>query len=121
MFRITNFQEIMKGMPRCSLDAIVSKHNANKYTKQFGYWQHAVAMIYAQLNSALRLRELQAGFHGHIAHHYHLDVSVIKKSTLADVNRQRKNAVFVDVVPSPFFMIVRIIATLLVFIPTSCF
>jgi putative transposase len=49
MFRITNFQEIMKGIPRGSFDAVVNKHNANKYTKQFGYWQHAEAMIYAQL------------------------------------------------------------------------
>jgi IS4 transposase len=98
MFRITNFQELMKGLPRGSFDAIVNKHNANKYTKQFGYWQHVVAMIYAQLSGASSLRELQAGFNGHVAHHYHLGASVIKKSTLADANSQRKDAVFVDVV-----------------------
>lgn len=98
MFRITTFQEIMKGVPRGSFDSIVEKHNANKYTKQFGYWQHAVAMIYAQLSGASSLRELQAGFNGHVAHHYHLGACAIKKSTLADANSQRKEAVFADVV-----------------------
>jgi putative transposase len=88
----------MKGIPRGSFDAVVNKHNANKYTKQFGYWQHAVAMIYAQLCGALSLRELQAGFNGHLAHHYHLDASAIKKSTLADANSERQDAVFFDVV-----------------------
>jgi putative transposase len=44
------------------------------------------------------LRELQAGFNGHLAHHYHLDASAIKKSTLVDANSQRQDAVFFDVV-----------------------
>ncbi len=88
----------MKGIPRGSFDAIVEKHKANKYIKRFSYWQHAIAMIYAQLSGASSLRELQAGFNGHVTHHYHLNASAIKKSTLADANEQRKEAVFVDVV-----------------------
>lgn len=98
MYRITTFQEIMKGLPRDSFEAIVNKRHANKYMKQFGYWQHAVAMIYGQLSGASSLRELQAGFNSHTTHHYHLGTGTIKKSTLADANSQRKESVFADVV-----------------------
>lgn len=55
-------------------------------------------MIYAQLSGASSLREIQAGFNGHAAHHYHLGATAIKSSTLADANNQRKEAVFIDVV-----------------------
>lgn len=88
----------MKGLPRGSFDTIVNKHNANKYTKRFGYCQHAITMVYAQLSGVSSLRELQAGFNGHSSHHYHLGARAIKKSTLADANSQRKSEVFVDIV-----------------------
>lgn len=87
----------MKGLPRDSFDAVVNKYDANKYTKQFGYWQHAVAMIYGQLSGSSSLRELQTGFNRHTTHHYHLDTRAVKKSTLADANSQRKETVFVEV------------------------
>lgn len=98
MFRITRFQEIMKALPRSSFDHLVKKHNGDKYIKQFGHWEHMIAMIYAQLSGATGLRPLETSFNSQMAHHYHLGVAPIKRSTLADANSNRKDAVFTDVV-----------------------
>ncbi len=98
MFRITRFQEIMKGLPRSSFDHLVKKHNGDKYSKQFDHWEHMIAMIYAQLSGVTGLRPLETSFNSQMAHHYHLGVAPIKRSTIADANSNRKDAVFADAV-----------------------
>jgi hypothetical protein len=45
-----------------------------------------VCMLYAQLSGASSLRVLEAGFNSQSRHHYHLGVSPIKRTTLADAN-----------------------------------
>ena len=50
MFRITNFHELMKGLPRSAFDRMVRERNADKYCKNFGHWEHLIAMLYAQLS-----------------------------------------------------------------------
>lgn len=97
MFRITTFQELMKGLPRSTFDRIVKKHKADKYHKHFGPWEHLMAMLYAQLSGTSGLRPLEASFNAHTSHHYHLGMAPIKRSTLAGANRDRSEAVFSDV------------------------
>lgn len=94
MFRINTFHQLMKGLPRGVFERIVKKHNADKYCKRFGHWDHLVAMTYAHLSSTTGLRPLETGFNSHIAHHYHLGTGRIKRSTLADANETRKDTVF---------------------------
>lgn len=96
MFRITTFQQLMKGLPRGTFDQLVKRRNADKYCKRFGHWDHLIAMLYAQLSGATGLRPLETGFNSHVAHHYHLGTSAIKRSTLADANERRSDAVFCD-------------------------
>lgn len=98
MFRITTFQEIMKGLPRSAFDQIVARHEANKYSKKFRHWDHLIAMVYAQLSGTTGLRPLETAFNGHGLHHYHLGTQALKRSTLADANSTRKDAVFADTV-----------------------
>lgn len=86
----------MKGLPRGTFDQLVKRRNADKYCKRFGHWDHLVAMLYAQLSGATGLRPLETGFNSHVAHHYHLGTSAIKRSTLADANENRSDAVFSD-------------------------
>lgn len=97
MFRITTFQQILKGLPRGEFDKLVRKHNADKYCKRFGHWQHLIAMVYAQLNGTTGLRPLEAQFNSHAAHHYHLGAVPIRRATLADANERRPDTVFSDV------------------------
>ena len=86
----------MKGLPRGAFDQLVKRRNADKYCKRFGHWDHLIAMLYAQLSGATGLRPLETGFNSHVAHHYHLGTSPIKRSTLADANENRPDAVFSD-------------------------
>jgi putative transposase len=97
MFSITTFQELLKGLPRPTFDRLVKRHNADKYSKTFGHWRHLIAMLYGQLSQAPGLRPLEAGFNSHVSHHYHLGTGLIKRTTLADANAKRSDAVFSDV------------------------
>lgn len=97
MFSITTFQELLKGLPRAAFDRLVKKRNADKYSKKFGHWDHLVAMLYGQLSEAAGLRPLETGFNAHVSHHYHLGTKAIKRTTLADANAKRSDAVFSDV------------------------
>lgn len=94
MFSISTFQELLKGLPRQQFDALVKKHDADKYSKKFGHWQHLIAMMYAQLSGASSLRTLEIGFNSHQSHHHHLNVSPIKRATVGDANVKRGDAVF---------------------------
>ncbi|QPI51694.1 IS4 family transposase [Massilia antarctica] len=96
MFSITTFQRLMKGLPRGTFAQLVERHNADKYCKKFGHWDHLIAMLYAQISEAKGLRPLETGFNSHVAHHYHLGTSAIKRSTLADANENRSDTVFSD-------------------------
>uniref|UniRef100_UPI002484C0E2 IS4 family transposase n=1 Tax=Collimonas antrihumi TaxID=1940615 RepID=UPI002484C0E2 len=94
MFSITTFQELMKGLPRGTFDQLVKKHNADKYSKRFGHWNHLIAMLYVQLSGTTGLRPVETGFNSHVAHHYHLGTGCIKRATLADANERRADTVF---------------------------
>jgi len=94
MFSITTFSELMKGLPRGTFDQLVTRHNADKYCKKFGHWDHLIAMLYGQLSGTTGLRPLEAGFNSHAAHHYHLGTGPIKRATLADANEKRSDLVF---------------------------
>jgi putative transposase len=97
MFRITTFQEILKGLPRSTFDKVVKKHNADKFSKRFRHWDQLIAMVYAQLSGTTGLRPLQTAFNSHQPHLYHLGTSAIKRSTLADANEKRADTVFSEI------------------------
>jgi putative transposase len=94
MSRITTFRELLKGLPRGTFDKLVKKHNADKYCKRFGHWDHLVAMLYAQLSGITGLRPLETGFNSQLAHHHHLGTRCIRRATLADANEKRSDTVF---------------------------
>jgi putative transposase len=94
MTSITTFQELLKGLPRGAFDKLVKKHNADKYCKRFGHWDHLIAMLYAQLSGARGLRPLEHGFNSHVSKHYHLGTAPIRRATLADANEKRTDTVF---------------------------
>jgi putative transposase len=98
MYSIANFQAVLQGLPRGVFDRIVKKHNADKYCKRFGHWEHLIAMLYAQLSGTVGLRSLESSFNSHVAHHYHLGTSELKRTTLAKANERRADTVFSEIV-----------------------
>jgi IS4 transposase len=100
MFRISQFQQLIKPISRSHFDQAVARHQADRHSKGFGCWDQLIAMLYAQLSGASSLRQLEAGFNHQHNHHYHLGTRCIRRSTLADANAQRPAAVFADTVRS---------------------
>ncbi|MEW7848670.1 DUF4372 domain-containing protein, partial [Massilia aurea] len=97
MYSIATFQQLMKGLPRSAFDKAVKQHGADKYRKHFKSWHHLITMIYAQLSATPSLRALETSFNAHASHHYHLGTALLKRSTLADANEIRSDAVFSDI------------------------
>jgi hypothetical protein len=98
MFRISQFQELLKPISRAGFDQAVARHQANRHSKGFGCWDQLVAKLYAQFSGASSLRQLEAGFNSQHTHHYHLGTRTIHRSTLADANSKRPAALFSDLV-----------------------
>lgn len=76
----------------------MKKHNTDKYCKRFGHWEHLVAMRYAQFSGTTGPRSLETGFNSHVAHHYPLGTSRIKRITLTDANDTCKDAVLANTI-----------------------
>jgi IS4 transposase len=90
----------LKALPRATFDRCVRRHNADKYCKHFGHWNHLIVMLYAQLSGTSGLRPLQAGFNSQAAAHHHLGVKPIKRTTVADANERRSDTVFAEIASS---------------------
>jgi hypothetical protein len=54
MFSITTFDELLKGLPRATFDRVIKRHNADKYCKQFGHWNHLIVMLYRNVSINLK-------------------------------------------------------------------
>ena len=94
MYRNTRFQELMEGLPRNQFQTLVDKLEADKYNKGFTRWNQLVSMIFAQVSGRKSLRILESRFNSQKHHHYHLNTGSIKRSTLADANKNKDSLLF---------------------------
>jgi putative transposase len=94
MFSISTFSDLLKSLPRAQFEKVVERHDADKYCKSFSHWQQLIAMLYAQLSGMSSLRTIAVGFNSNVAHHHHLGMHPIRRSTLADANERRADTVF---------------------------
>jgi hypothetical protein len=53
-----------------------------------------LALLFCQLSGRQSLRDLVDDFNSKRSHHYHLGTVVIRRSSLADANRDRPVAIF---------------------------
>ena len=97
MFSISRIGQVLKALPRGAFDRIVQSYRGDRYVKSFTCWDQLVAMVYLQLAGAGSLRELEAGFNGKWAHHYHLGCRRVARTTLADANEKRNPLIYADV------------------------
>ena len=107
MFRISRFGELMKLLPRGAFDAAVKQHQADGSCKKFTSWRHLLSMVYLQLSGQSSLRTLEAGFNAQPSHHYHLDCSAVRRSTLADANANEARAKAFEQLAGQLMMQVR--------------
>lgn len=95
-YRDSIFGQLLKPICRRQVQRSVDRHNADAYDKRFGSFAHLVTMIYAQLSGAKSLRAVETSWNANAHHHYHLGVAKIARSTLADANGRRPEAVFAE-------------------------
>ena len=88
------FHDVLKLLPWCRLDDLTAEHGTEAEARKLTSRQHLIAMLYAQLFGAPSLRSIEIGLRSHEARLYHLGGAPVKRSTLADANRQRSPEVF---------------------------
>src|SRR5882757_6406434 len=83
---------LIKGSP---VKEAVIEHQANRYYKKLGLWEHLVSMLYCVFSGSTSLREVQIGLEVCQGKLNHLLLShVPPRSTLSDGNKNRSAKVF---------------------------
>lgn len=90
----TVFHQLLKFLPRHRFQETVDRHQGDRKTRALTCWDQMLALLFCQLSGRQSLRDLVDGFNSKRAHHYHLGTNVIRRSSLADANRDRPVAIF---------------------------
>jgi putative transposase len=89
----TVFHQLLKFLPRQRFQTMVDRHQGDRKTRTLTCWDQMLALLFCQLSGRQSLRDLVDGFNSKRAHHYHLGTGVIRRSSLADANRDRPVAI----------------------------
>ncbi len=84
-------------LPRHVFENQVETHSwQGPKPRKFSYWSQLVSMVYAQLSGKKSLRDLVFSLGRHVQKLYHLGLTPVKRSTLADANEQRPACIFAE-------------------------
>ena len=67
----------------------VGRFEGDKYTKQFNCWQQLIVLLFVQAKSLDSLRDTEVSLRSHYRKWYHLGLTIVARSTLADANNNR--------------------------------
>lgn len=90
----TLIHDLLKFIPRHDFENIVRKHGGNRYVKRFDCWQQLVTLLFAQAANRASLREIEQSMEVNDPRLYHLGITKVRRSTLADANRNRPSEMF---------------------------
>jgi len=85
---------LLQHISRPLFDKAVERHKGDYRVKKLFCWTQFVSLLYAQLANRQSLRDLTLAFNSQSNFHYHLGVSKIKRSTLAEANESRPVAIY---------------------------
>ena len=94
MYYNSIFQQLFNFIPRYRFEKSVKNLSGDHYCKTFSAWQQFLTCLYAQITGKDSLREIERGL---IANHnrlYHLGMTSVVKSTLADAMNRRSPEIF---------------------------
>lgn len=87
--------QLLQLIPRHVFDHLVDSHTwRGPKPRKFSYWAHLVAMLFGQLSARKSLRDLVFSLNRQVTKLYHLGLSGVKRSTLAEANEQRPAMIF---------------------------
>lgn len=91
----TIMHQVLSLVPRHDFDKQVAALDTDRYVKTFTTWNQFSTMLYAQAGGKQSLRDIQNGVAAQGAKFYHLGLPEgVKRSTLADANKNRSYVVF---------------------------
>ena len=96
-YQDTVFGGLMKAFPRWRFEKLVKRHQADHRVRHLSSWTLLMTMVFAQLSGSRSLREVVGALERFPGCHAHLGLQPVRRSTLADANRQRPAALFEDV------------------------
>ncbi len=89
------YSQVINLLDKSRILRISRKIGGERYVKSFDCWTHLVVMLYAVIQRFDSLREITASLLGESRKLCHLGIGVkTSRSTLADANRRRSEAVF---------------------------
>ena len=89
MKRNTIFSQIMQLICQYRFKKCVNRYNGDQYTKRFTCWQQLIVLLFAQAKGLTSLRDIEVSLRSHHRKWYHLGLTGIARSTLADANTNR--------------------------------
>lgn len=89
------YSQLIKLFNKSKILQISEDLGGERYTKRFNVWIHLIVMLYAVIKRFDSLRELEIGMKAEVHKLAHIGITFkIGRSTLADANRSRPEAVF---------------------------
>ncbi|OGR27202.1 MAG: hypothetical protein A2139_08645 [Desulfobacca sp. RBG_16_60_12] len=87
--------QLLQLIPRHVFEHLVDSHAwQGPNPRKFTYWSHLGARLFGQWSARKSLRDLVFSVNRQVRKCYHLGLSVVKRSTLADANKQRPAVIF---------------------------
>ena len=87
--------QLLQLIPRHVSEHLVASYAWQGLTpRKFTYWSHLGTMLFGQWSARKSLRDLVFSVNRQVGKYYHLGLSVVKLSTLADANKQRPAVIF---------------------------
>jgi Transposase DDE domain/Domain of unknown function (DUF4372) len=87
--------QLLQLIPRHVFDHLVdSQAWQGPNPRKFTYWSHLTAMLFGQWSARKSLRDVVFSINRQAHKFYHLGLSEVKRSTLADANQQRPAVIF---------------------------
>ncbi len=91
----TLMAQLLQLIPRHVFHHLVDTHAwQGPDPRKFSYWSHLAAMLFGQWSASKSLRDLVFSLNRQVRKFYHLGLTVVPRSTLADANEQRPAIVF---------------------------
>jgi hypothetical protein len=97
MGRNTVFSQLMQFICSYRFKKSVDTYDGDRYTKTFSCWQQMLVLLFAQAKGLSSLRDIEVSLRSHQKKWYHLGLSTVARSTLADANNRRDADIFKDV------------------------
>ncbi|QLH72594.1 IS4 family transposase [Rhodopseudomonas palustris] len=88
------FHAMLNHVPWHVFDRLVDEYGSDARVRRLSTKDQLIALLYGQLSGAQSLREIEGGLASHAGRLYHLGGREVSRSTLADANAKRPNAVF---------------------------